>query len=408
MNSRRRQIFGRAMRMMWRFRLRSSLLILSAGLGLSGVVCSVNYGASGTEQLLAQIRQMGMNLLIITPAESRSIAGRARTGTLVTTLVERDYYSIRSEIPSQVRSSAIVTQSFWTKAGDFSKNAVVVGCEPSYFQIKSWLITDGRVFDSTEERSESRVVLLGRTVAADLFGASSPVGQRMMINRVPFTVIGVLTERGQGLDVSNEDAQLYVPLTTAMRRLMNVDHFGAIVLELASLEYLDRASDQIRSLLRRMHHVRQNQADDFQIQNQKDLLDTQTSTGKRLGYLLRWISACALVVSGLGIVAISWIAVKERTQEIGTCRALGATTPDIFFQVTCETLAAALIGGSLGAALSRPISRFLSNSSRLPFVFDIRSALMAFTAAALLNLTFAILPAMRAASTSPVEALRNT
>jgi putative ABC transport system permease protein len=406
MTARQRQILIRALRLMWRYRLRSALLMLSAALGVSGVVCSVNYGASGTRQILDQIRRMGTNVLIIAPAQSRAIAGRARTGAPVTTLVERDYRAIKSEVLSQTRSSALVTQSFWNKAGDLSKNAAVLGCEPDYFAIKDWSVAAGELFDSTQERTAARVAVLGHTVANDLFGTSSPLGQRMMINRVPFTVIGVLTERGQGLDVSNEDNQIYVPLSTAMRRLMNLDHYGGIVLEIDSLTGMDAAAEQIRSVLHQLHHIQRNQPDDFQIQNQKSLLDAQMAAAKRLGFFLWWIAASALAVSGLGIVAITWIAVKERTHEIGTRRALGATATDIFFQVTYETAALALGGGLLGVAVSWPTSRLISDSVGLPFVFDGTSAALAFAAAAALNLAFSILPSRKAAAVSPIEALR--
>ena len=406
MTARQRQIVIRALRLMWRYRLRSSLLMLSAALGVSGVVCSVNYGASGTRQILDQIRRMGTNVLMIAPAQSRAIAGRARTGAPVTSLVERDYRAIKSEVLSRTHSSALVTQSFWNKAGDLSKNAAVMGCEPDYFAIKDWSTAEGELFDSTQERTAARVALLGHTVANDLFGTSSPLGQRMMINRVPFTVIGVLTERGQGLDVSNEDNQIYVPLSTAMRRLMNLDHYGGIVLEIDSLTGMDAAAEQSRSVLHQLHHIQRNQPDDFQIQNQKSLLDTQMAAAKRLDFFLQWIAASALAVSGLGIVAITWIAVKERTHEIGTRRALGATATDIFFQVTCETAALALGGGLLGVAVSWPASRLISNSVGLPFVFDSNSAALAFAAAAALNLAFSILPSRKAAALSPIEALR--
>jgi putative ABC transport system permease protein len=391
---------------MWRYRLRSALLMLSAALGVTGVVCSVNYGASGTRQILDQIRRLGTNVLIITPAQSRAVAGRARTGEPVTTLVERDYRALKSEVLSRSRSSALVTQSFWSKAGDLSKNAAVMGCEPDYFAIKDWSVAAGELFDSTQERTAARVALLGHTVANDLFGASSPLGQRMMINRVQFTVIGVLTERGQGLDVSNEDSQIYVPLSTAMRRLTNLDHYGGIVLEIDSLNGMDGAAEQSRLLLHQLHHIQPSQPADYQIQNQKSLLDTQMAAAKRLSFFLRWIAASALAVSGLGIVAITWIAVKERTHEIGTRRALGATATDIFFQVTCETAALALGGGLVGLLVSWPTSRLISDSVGLPFVFDRNSAALAFAAAAALNLVFSILPSRKAASVSPMEALR--
>ncbi|HEY6250527.1 MAG TPA: ABC transporter permease [Candidatus Angelobacter sp.] len=400
------QIMARGLRLLWRYRLRSALLMLSAALGVSGVVCSVNYGASGTQQVLDQIRRMGTNVLIITPAQSRAIAGRSRTGALVTTLIERDYTAIKKEVLTRTHSSALVTQSFWSKAGDLSKNAVVVGCEPDYLSIKDWPAAAGELFDATQERTAARVALLGHTVAFDLFGASSPVGRPMMINRVPFTVIGVLAERGQGLDVSNEDNQIYVPLSTAMRRLMNVDHYSGIAVEIASLREMDAAADQIRWLLHQLHHIQPNQPPDVQVQNQKSLLDTQMQAANRLGFFLRWIAASALVVSGLGIAAITWIAAKERSHEIGTRRALGATSADIFFQLASETAALALLGGGVGLALSWPASRLISNAMGLVFVFDRKSAVLAFMAAVTLNLAFSILPSRRAARIRPIEALR--
>lgn len=400
------QIAVRAVRLLCRYRLRSALLMLSAALGVAGVVCSVNYGEGGTKQVLDQIRKMGTNVLVITPAQSRSIAGRARTGAPVTTLVERDYLAIRREMFTRTRSSALVSQSFWNKAGDLSKNAVVVGCEPDYFVIKDWQATTGDLFDPVQERTTTRVAVLGHTVAVDLFGASSPVGRRMLINRVPFTVIGVLAERGQGLDVSNEDNQIYVPLTTAMRRLMNVDHYSGIIVEIESLQAMDDSAVQVRSLLRQLHHVQPNQVDDFQVQNQKSLLDAQTAAASRLQFFLRWIAASALAVSGLGIVAISWIAVKERTHEFGTRRALGATSGDIFFQVVLETMLLAMLGGFLGGAFSWPASDLISRSVGLPFVYDQRSASIALAVAAALNFAFSILPSRKAALVSPIEALR--
>ena len=405
-NSRQIQIMLRALRLLWRYRLRSALLMLSAAVGVAGVVCSVNYGASGTHKLLDQIWRLGTNVLIITPAKSQVIAGRARTGQAVTTLVERDYVALRREVLARTGSSALVTANFWIKAADLSKNAAVIGCEPDYFEIKHWNVTVGQVFDSNHEISASRVALLGRTVATDLFGDESPINQHIMINRVPFTVIGVLAERGQSLDVANEDNQVFVPLTTAMRRLMNVDHYNAIVLELENLSAMDAATEVARLLLHQTHHIHANQRDDFQIQNQKTLLDTQRLASSRLGFFLRWIAASALVVSGLGILGITWIAVKERTAEIGTRRALGASASDIFLQVLFESAVLALVGCSFGVAVSWPLSRFLSNSAGSPFVFDQRSAVFAFCAAALLNVLFALWPSGKAATVSPLTALK--
>jgi putative ABC transport system permease protein len=400
------RIMRRSLLRLWRWRLRSALIVLSAAVGVAGVVCPVNYGAGGARQLLDQVRRMGTNVLVITPAQDKAVAGRARTGNLVTTLVERDHAVIRHEVAERVRSSAMVTANFWVKAGDLSKNATVVGCEVDYFNIRTWIQAAGELFDSGQERAFARVAVLGHTVAVDLFESASPVGQRIMINRAPFSVIGVLTERGQGLDISNEDSQIYVPLGTAMRRLMNVDHYNAIVIEVGDMGEMDGAAAQTQSILRRSHRLRGDQRDDFQIQNQKTLLDTQSSAASRLGFLLRWIAASALVVSGLGILGITWIAVKERTRDLGTCRALGATTADVFFEVWFENVVLALAGSFVGLGLSWPISRLISDSAGLPFIYQSMTAALAFAAAVTLNVTFCLLPSRKAACLDPIEALR--
>jgi putative ABC transport system permease protein len=392
---------------MWRYRLRSALIMTSAALGVAGVVCPVNYGEGGARQLLDQVRSMGTNVLIITPVADKSVAGRARTGGLVTTLVDRDLLAIQRDVTGLTRSSGLVAGSFWIKAGDLSKNTAVIGCEPDYFDIKNWPAAAGLLFNQSQERSMGRVVVLGHTAALDLFGEESPVGRRLMINRVPFIAVGVLTERGQGLDVSNEDSQLYVPLRTAMHRLMNLDHFSSITIEVEDLRQMDEASGQIRSLLHLLHRIRERQADDFQIQNQKALLETQRAAAARLEFLLGWTGASALAVSGLGILGITWIAVKERTRDLATCRALGATAADVFFQVWFESTALALVGALLGLAVSWPGSRWIARSAGLPFVFSDQTAALALAAAACLNLAFSLLPSRRAARFHPIEALRH-
>jgi putative ABC transport system permease protein len=406
MSARAFQIVIRSLRLLWRCRLRSTLLMTTAAIGVAGVVCSVNYGASGTKQLMDQIRRMGTNVLVVTPKQSEAVAGRARTGQLVTTLTDRDHSAVRRQIPSRMRSSALVNGSFRAKVGDLSKNATIVGCEPDYFAIKNWPPVTGKLFDLDQQRIASRVAILGHTVATDLFGSASPIGERLTINRVPFTVIGVLAERGQGLDVANEDEQIYVPLSTAMHRLMNLDHYAAIVIEIDSLDAMESAAKQLRSLLHQLHHGQPNRLDDFQVQNQKSLLDTQVAATKRLSFFLSWIAISALLVSGLGTLGITWIAVKERTREIGTRRALGAAEKDIFLQVASESTALAIIGCALGLALSWSISLGLSYLNGLSFVFVQESALLALFVAVTLNSGFALLPARKAASVLPTEAMR--
>lgn len=396
-----------ALRQIWRARLRSALVISCAALGVAGAVTSVNYASGGREQVLEKIRRLGTNVLVVSAEQSRASGGRARTGSIVTTLNEPDYQALRREVPGLGRSSALASGGLRLKAGFLSKVAPVVGVEPDYFPIKSWGLAEGEFFEAEDLRRSSRVALLGHTVARDLYGDDNPVGQRLFINRVPFEVAGVLAKRGQGLDATNEDQQVYVPLTTAMRRLFNIDYYGAIVFEVGDATGLDRAAADIGEILRVRHRISAFRPDDFRVGSQKDLIETQVASANRLGFLVRWIGLSGLFVSGLGVLAIAWIAVRDRTTEIGTRRALGATAPDVFFQFAFEAMVLAAIGAALGLGVGWIASWLTARQAALPFIFDGGNAVLALGMALLLNFVFASWPALRAARMDPIRALKH-
>jgi putative ABC transport system permease protein len=301
----------------------------------------------------------------------------------------------------------VVSAGLRLKAGFSSKVSPVVGVEPDYFAIKWWQLEEGAFFDAEELRRSARAALLGHGVAVDLFGDEPRLGARLFINRVPFEVIGVLAERGQGLDAVNEDQQVYVPLTTAMRRLLNVEHYAGIVFEVADSGNMERVSEDMRELLRVRHRISAFRPDDFTVGNQQDLITTQMASADRLGFFVRWVGLSGLVVSGLGVLAIAWIAVRDRTTEIGTRRALGATAPDVFFQFAFEAMLLAAAGAGLGLAIGWVASRVTAHQAALPFVFERGNALLALAMALALNLIFASWPALRAARLDPIRALKH-
>jgi putative ABC transport system permease protein len=396
-----------SLRLIWRFRLRSGLILLSALLGTAGVISAINYASEGRLKVLSRIQRLGTNVIVVTPQLSRTVGGRAKTGTIVTTLVAGDYAEILREIPEIEKSSATVTTSFLVKAGDLSKsNCIVIGTEPEFAEIRHWQTSEGEFYGIPEMRRSARVAVLGSTVRRDLFGSASPIGNRMFINRVPFEVIGVLEERGQGLDATNEDNQVYVPLSTAMRRLSNLNYFGAILFEASSWEKMDGVAEAIRQLLRRRHRVSGNLPDDFQIQNQKALVDTETTSSTRLEFLVKWVGLSGLAVSGLGILAICWIAVGERVGEIGIRRALGATKSDIFFQFLLEAVVISALGCLAGLIIGWRGTESIAHRTDLPFYFDWTGAKLVIGFAMSMNLVFGLIPSRRAALLDPIRALK--
>jgi putative ABC transport system permease protein len=397
-----------SLRLIWRFRLRSGLILLSALLGVGGVISAINYAAEGRMKVLNRIQRLGTNVLVVTPQLSRNVGGRAKTGTIVTTLVAADYAEILREIPEIEKSSATITTSFLVKAGDLSKsNCIVMGTEPDYARIRHWRTTEGEFYEMPEMRTSARVAVLGSTVRRDLFGSESPVGKRIFINRVPFEVIGVLEERGQGLDATNEDNQVYVPLSTAMRRLANVDYFSSILFAVTRWDKMDETTEAIHKVLSRRHHAPGNLPEDFQIQNQKALIDTEIASSNRLTFLVRWVGLSGLAVSGLGILAICWIAVGERVGEIGIRRALGATKSDIFFQFLFEAAVISVLGCLAGLVAGWRGTQSIAQQADLPFFFDWTSAELVVGFAMFMNLVFALIPSRRAALLDPIRALKS-
>jgi putative ABC transport system permease protein len=397
-----------SLRLIWRFRLRSGLILLSALLGVGGVISAINYAAEGRLKVLTRIQRLGTNVLVVTPQLSRNVGGRAKTGTIVTTLVAADYTEILREIPEIEKSSATITASFLVKAGDLSKsNCIVMGTEPEYARIRHWQTTEGEFYEMAELRRSARVAVLGSTVRRDIFGSESPIGKRMFINRVPFEVIGVLEERGQGLDATNEDNQVYVPLSTAMRRLANVDYYTAILFEVTKWDRMDETTEAIHHVLSKRHRASGSLPEDFQIQNQKALIDTAIASSYRLTFLVRWVGLSALAVSGLGMLAICWIAVGERVGEIGIRRALGATKSDIFFQFLFEAIVISILGCLAGLVAGWRGTQSIAERADLPFFFDWTSAELVVGFATFMNLVFALIPSRRAALLDPIQALRS-
>lgn len=401
------QVLRIAVRNFCRFRLQSVLIIAASVTGTAGVILSTGYAVGGRQKILNQFAQLGTNVIIVTPQQSRAVGGRARTGSVVTTLNQSDYKAITESVEGISASSPTVSGTLRIRAGDLTKNTTVVGCDPDYFAIKHWALTSGSPFDENSLRQQSRIALLGATAARDLFGEADPKGSRVTINRVPFTVQGVLAERGQGLDSSNEDDQVYVPLDTAMHRLLNIDYFASLLFDIESRSSMDNDAAQIYQLVAKRHRHGTTSDDDFLVQNRKSLIDAQLSAFSRLTFLVRWIAASTLAVSSLGVFAITWIGIRNRTREIGTRRALGATRSDILVQFFTEGVLGAMIGCFSAIPIAYSALRLVDARVSQPVIFSPAAAFAEALGSIALYATFALLSSLRAIRIQPMVALRS-
>lgn len=395
-----------ALRHFRRSRLHAALAIVAALTGTGGVAVCTGYAAAGRQKIFDQFRRMGTNLIIVTPQQSRAVGGRVRTGTIVTTLREVDYQALLAHVPEIAAASPTVSTVMRIRDGDLTKSTTIVGCAPAYFAMRNWDVRDGALFTKEDDRGVRRVALLGATTARDLFGEEDPVGRRILVGTVPFTVGGVLEERGQGLDASNEDAQVYVPLETAMRRLTNADYYGAIVVQVVSWRAMDNAAAEIVEILERRHRFLSVTGPDFKVENQKMLLDTQLAAFRRLTFFLRWIAASTLAVASMGIFGVAWIGVGQRAREIGTRRAIGATAADVLTQFFTEGITGPVVGCAVGVGAAWLALRTIDAWVGQPFLFSARTAAGAAAISLMLYAVSTLLCCLRAVRLEPSVALR--
>ncbi|MGH9417354.1 MAG: ABC transporter permease [Terriglobales bacterium] len=385
-----------AWRQLRRFPARTALLLGLGGLAAALLIAALNFTAAGRQQLLAQLNDWGANLLTITPTLSRSVGGRARTGAIVTTLRAADLAALRRAAPAITGSAQVSTAAGLAKAGDFARNnANIAGVGPDYFRLRRWPTSAGRWLNLADNRRAARVATLGADIARALFPATPPVGQHLLINRVPFTVVGVLTARGQRLDAVNEDDQIYVPFATLEHRLLNRDFDSALLLAVASPDALAGVADRAAGLLRRRHHLLPGMPDDFQILTQQTLVAARAAAGDRLRQLVEVAGAGGLLATALALWALHLLAFGARRTEFAIRRALGATAANLRAQLAAEAalLAAATAGLALGAGAL--FTRLAEHRAALPWSWDGRAAVLVVALACALDLGATLGPAWR-------------
>ncbi len=391
-----------------RNKMRSGLTMLGIIIGVGAVIAMIAIGSGAKARIQEQIASMGSNLLIVLSGSATSGGMRWGSGSVPTLTVE-DAKDIASEL-SAVKYAAPVLQGVTQVVfGNQNWSTVTIGSTPEALLIRDWPVTSGRSLTQADVDGAAKVCLLGNTVVENLFGEMDPIGQVVRIKKFPFTVIGVLSDKGQTTWGQDQDDVIYVPLTTGQRLLFGQQFPGmvrSISVQATGPDTTKLAEDQITQLLRQRHRIRANQENDFSVRNLTEAFSTAEESAKVMSILLGAIASISLLVGGIGIMNIMLVSVTERTREIGIRMAVGARGRDILYQFLIEALVLSLIGGIVGLLLGVGASQLISYSFKWPTLISPQSLLLSFSFAGGVGIFFGFYPARKAAQLDPIEALR--
>lgn len=347
-----------AFRMLARRPLRSALIALGVAVAVGALLIAEAVAERGRLDAVNEIATMGANVVIVSAEASQNRGGRARTGSDVSTLTVRDAREIATTIPGVLSFASEYRGSAPVKIGSLARQASVAGVDASYATLREAPMARGRFFDDAEAVTAQRVVVLGAQLAEDLAGTADPVGDNLWIRGIPFRIVGVLPQRGTGLDAFDEDAVAFVPLRTVQRRLFQVDHVQRVFIRVdESRTTLVETSNAITALLRERHHraggLKSVAADDFRVATQLRLVEMRQTSATRLREFEVGAALLLLSVGAGGTFALQQLTVRERITEVGVRRALGATRGDVFQQFFMEAAVASVVGGAIGVFVAR-------------------------------------------------------
>jgi putative ABC transport system permease protein len=398
-----------ALRALRRNAMRSLLTTLGIIIGVAAVIAMVSIGQGASVSVQEQIARMGNNMLIILSGTTTQGGVRSGAGGRQT-LNTSDAKAIQRECPAVNAVTYTRRQVQQVVAGDQNWSTAITGVTPEYQIVRDWQVIAGRFLNKQEEESAATSAVLGQTVVQNLFGAGqNPLDQTIRINNVSFRVVGVLTPKGQSTQGQDQDDAVFIPFSTAERKVLGtriLGTVGAIMVSAVSPEAIPEAQRQITTLLRERHRIRRGQNDDFTIRNLADIAATAESTNQVMNILLASVASVSLLVGGIGIMNIMLVSVTERTREIGIRMAVGAKSRHILTQFLLEAVVLSSIGGVVGAVLGVVGAKLVSALADWPTIVPADAIVVAITFSAAVGIFFGFYPARKAAHLDPIQALR--
>ena len=398
---------------------RSALTMLGIVIGVGAVIIMMSLGKGAQNLIVGQIQSLGANSVYVEPGSFDPQGGFSMDMALeemtIKTLKLQDVEAIKKDrLVDMVYPMVYGVARAVYRSND--EKITFIGITPEAYIIDNWHAVVGRNINEEEVRGIAKVATLGHKIAKDLFGEEDPIGKTIRIKKTNLKVIGVMEERGVEM-FQNYDEYVYVPVTTAQKLLLGVDHLNAITVMAINDDVVDELIENIRLILRETHNIYNPEGDlskdDFKVMSQVEAADMLSQITGVLTAFLSSIAAIALFVGGIGIMNIMLVSVTERTREIGLRKAVGARNKDILKQFLIESVTLTVLGGIIGfvggTLLSFVVSIGLTKALNMDwaFVVPFGSVVLAFGVAAVVGLVFGIYPARKAAKLNPIEALRH-
>jgi putative ABC transport system permease protein len=389
--------------------MRSVLTMLGIIIGVAAVITMVTVGAGAQSQIDAQISSLGTNLFMVMGGSGHMGGARMGAGSVVR-LTEDDAAALKQEIPEIAAAAPTVRGGVQVIFGANNWATQVQGVDNDFLIVRDWDIVSGRDFQPREIRSGAKVVILGDTLARELFGESDPIGQNVRINKTPFEVIGVLEKKGQNMGGQDQDDFIMVPLDTARSRLLGRNRARArsvanIMVSVREAWMMDDVEERIGEVLRQRHKIPAGQEDSFMIRNLSEMIEMRADAARVFNMLLAAVASVSLLVGGIGIMNIMLVSVTERTREIGLRMAVGARPQDILKQFLVEAVTLCLVGGAIGIALAILATIAISRVAGWPVLIEWQVIVASVLFSGVIGVFFGYYPARKAASQNPIEAL---
>ena len=391
--------------------LRTVLTTLGIVIGVAAVIAMVGVGRAAEQRVQSVMQNLGANIMIVLNGTSTSGGVRRGSGSKPS-LTIGDADAIVRELSSVQAAAPSVRGTGQAVYGNTNWFTALQGVRDDYLPAREWGIASGRGIEATDDRGARKVAVIGRTVVEKLFRAEDPIGQTIRIQRVPFTVVGILASKGQTTWGSDQDDVIFIPLATAMKRVLGGrqvrgDYVHSITVKAYSGDQLADAEREVTTLLRQRHRIQSGQPDDFFIRNITQFLEARAEQERTMGFLLASVAGVSLLVGGIGIMNIMLVSVTERTREIGLRMAVGARARDILSQFVIEAVTLSLAGGMIGVALGVGGSLAASELAGWSLAISPEAILIAVAFSAGVGIFFGWYPALKASRLDPIEALRH-